>query len=42
MGCSKENKKQLKIEYGNLAQFVDNVDSLPHLIGALLNKSKWS
>jgi hypothetical protein len=42
MGCSEDNKKQLTIEYGKLVQFVDDVDSLPHLIRALLNKSKWS
>jgi hypothetical protein len=42
MGCSEENKKQLKVEYGNLVQFVDNADNLPHLFRNLLNKSKWS
>jgi hypothetical protein len=42
IGCSEDNKKQLIIEYGKLVQFVDDIDSLPHLIRALLNKSKWS
>ena len=42
MGCSEESKEQLKIEYGSLVQFVDNVDTLPHLFRTLLNKSKWS
>lgn len=42
MGCSDESKEQLKVEYGNLVQFVDNVDNMPHLFRNLLNKSKWS
>lgn len=42
MGCSENSKTQLRAEYGHLVQFVDNIDTLPHLLRALLNKSKWS
>lgn len=42
MGCDDANKAMLRDEYGDLVQFVDNVDALPHLLRELLNKSKWT
>ena len=42
MWCSPKSKDQLIAEYGRLVQFVDQVDALPQLFRALLNKSKWS
>lgn len=42
MGCDDKNKEMLLGEYGNLVQFVDDVNTLPQLLRELLNKSKWS
>ena len=37
IGCSAANKQSLRDEYGKLVQFVDNIDQLPRLFGAMLN-----
>lgn len=42
MGCDNENKEMLRKEYGHLVQFVDCVNTLPHLFRELLNKSRWA
>ncbi|MBI5588844.1 MAG: VWA domain-containing protein [Deltaproteobacteria bacterium] len=41
LGCSKDNKVLLGLEYGKLVQFVDSIDALPSLLRNLLNYSKW-
>lgn len=42
MGCDENSKAMLSAEYKNLVQFVEDVNSLPHLFRDLLNKSKWA
>lgn len=42
MGCDENSKTMLREEYNNLVQFVDDVDTLPHLLRDLFNKSKWA
>ncbi|BBO86866.1 vWA domain-containing protein [Desulfosarcina ovata] len=42
VGCSPGAKDALKKEYGNLLQFLDKTDDLPHLLRKLLNYSKWN
>jgi len=42
LGCDPSNKNALRKEYGNLVQFVDDMNDLPEYFRALLNHSKWS
>ena len=41
VGCGPGAKDALKREYGDLLQFLDKNDDLPHLFRRLLNYSKW-
>jgi len=41
LGCDPQNKSALKEEYGDLIEFVDNIDHLPGLLKNLLSGSRW-
>ncbi len=42
IGCSEDNKRSLRKEYGKLVEFIDRIDHLPHLLRNLLRYSQWN
>lgn len=42
IGCSEENKRSLRREYGRLVEFIERIETLPHLLHNLLRYSQWN